>query len=722
MNSTVRLWFAAAISGAVSASLALTGTSVAAPPPTTRAEVVAPVEGGDPLGAEAVGVARSFVRAHAEEYGLSSADVKQLKVSSVVPTSHNGLTNVYLQQRVNHLEITGAILNVAVSSKGKVLRVASTAVWGAGKLANSPTPKISDVRAAQQAAQALGLEPDGSFASDDDATGPDRSRSLRKAGISHDRISVRLVYQEVKRGDLRLAWELVINQLDGLHWWQIRMDAATGAELGRNDWVAEDSHRVYPLPTEAPSFGPRELVADPATSASPFGWNDTNGVPGAESTVTSGNNVHAYTDLDSNNVPDPGSSPDGGPGLVFDFPLDLTQEPSTYRPAAVSQMYYSNNRIHDVLYRYGFDEAAGNFQVNNYGGGGAGGDAVNAEVQDGGGSNNGNFAHPPGRVQPPDADVRVQPHHPPSRPRPRQRLHPPRVRARPLQPAHGRPGQRQLPVELGAGGRGLERLPVLHADHARRHRAAGRTWHFHLRSRTGPRRPWVANQEVQHRHGDDQQPHLRLDQGGDLPALRRGGVGHDAVGPDVRPDRRARLRCRHGQRHGGQQHLAPARHRRPEAAAVQPGIRRRPGCDPGRRRHRLRGRQPVPDLEDLRTSRSGLQRAPGLAEQSDRRYPGFRPALDLQRCGRDHDRDAESGRAGPGADLRADRGEHVPGPGRGDRGRGDQRARRARLLRPRVCRLRRELPPRDGTPSPSPSGTCRRALPGTAVQGRWSRT
>ena len=213
-------------------------------------------------------------------------------------------------------------------------------------------------------------------------------------------MTARLVYQETKSGDLRLAWELGINQLDGQHWWQIRMDAATGKELGKTDWVAQDSHRVYPFPVEAPSFGARALVANPATSASPFGWNDTNGVAGAEDTHTIGNNVSAYTDLNNDNLPDPGSSPDGGAGLTFDFPIDLTQPPSAYRPAAVSNLYYANNRIHDVLHRYGFNEAAGNFQVNNYGNGALGNDPVNAEAQDGGGVNNANFATPPDGARP----------------------------------------------------------------------------------------------------------------------------------------------------------------------------------------------------------------------------------------------------------------------------------------------------------------------------------
>ena len=62
--------------------------------------------------------------------------------------------------------------------------------------------------------------------------------------------------------------------------------------------------------------------------------------------------------------------------------------------AAVTNLFYLNNVIHDRLYRYGFNEAAGNFQTNNFGKGGAGNDSVRAEAQDGGGTSNANFSTP----------------------------------------------------------------------------------------------------------------------------------------------------------------------------------------------------------------------------------------------------------------------------------------------------------------------------------------
>jgi len=178
------------------------------------------------------------------------------------------------------------------------------------------------------------------------------------------------------------------------------------------------SYNVYALPLESPFFGNRTLVVDPADPiASPFGWHDTNGVAGAEFTNTRGNNTHTYEDIANNNdLPDdpnpsndiPGASPDGGASLVFNHAFDLTafDGPSGFSVprfntanrslnASITNAFYWTNIIHDIAYQYGFDEASGNFQENNYGNGGLGSDSVNAESQDGGSTCNANFFTPP---------------------------------------------------------------------------------------------------------------------------------------------------------------------------------------------------------------------------------------------------------------------------------------------------------------------------------------
>jgi extracellular elastinolytic metalloproteinase len=114
--------------------------------------------------------------------------------------------------------------------------------------------------------------------------------------------------------------------------------------------------------------------------------------------------VNAYADTAADNAADPGSQPDGGAGLDFNHPIvtyDAT--PASYRDAAVDNLFYMNNVMHDVTFRYGFTEEAGNFQQTNYTGTGEGNDPVLAEAQDGSFVLNANFSTPPdgqsGRMQ-----------------------------------------------------------------------------------------------------------------------------------------------------------------------------------------------------------------------------------------------------------------------------------------------------------------------------------
>ena len=108
----------------------------------------------------------------------------------------------------------------------------------------------------------------------------------------------------------------------------------------------------------------------------------------------SGNNANAYLDRDANNGPDGGGT--AVTNGVFDAVADLAAEPTkaANQAVAVQNLFYLTNLMHDTLYLHGFDEAAGNFQADNFGKGGVGSDPVLAEAQDGSGMDNANFATP----------------------------------------------------------------------------------------------------------------------------------------------------------------------------------------------------------------------------------------------------------------------------------------------------------------------------------------
>jgi hypothetical protein len=150
------------------------------------------------------------------------------------------------------------------------------------------------------------------------------------------------------------------------------------------------SYNVFAFPLEAPTFGSRSLVTNPwIVASSPEGWHYDGTT---HYTNTRGNNVYAYEDAAGFNTP--GYSPDGGITRNFNYAFSINSDPALIQDASITNLFYVNNKVHDIFYKFGFNEASKNFQQTNFGLGGAGNDYVNAEAQDGGGTNNANFSTP----------------------------------------------------------------------------------------------------------------------------------------------------------------------------------------------------------------------------------------------------------------------------------------------------------------------------------------
>ncbi|GMU63804.1 MAG: hypothetical protein AMXMBFR36_00780 [Acidobacteriota bacterium] len=330
-----------------------------------------------PRSGDAEQVAIDFAWENLDLLGLTAGDLDGYEVTDRVVSAQSGVTHLYLRQRHAGLPVYNGQLHVNVADDGRILSVNNLFVPQLAEVINTTVPALAPEAAVAALAQHLGGA---------DLAGRPTSEP-------------QLMILPIRPGEARLVWNFNVDL--GNDWFDVTVDAVDGRVWTRFNWVADATYRVYETPVEHPGFATPAPPADgrtdavnPQNSTSPFGWHDTNGAAGAEFTTTQGNNVHAYTDVDANNVPDAGSSPDGGGSLIFTPALDLTQAPSANRPPAVVNLFYWNNIIHDIEYLYGFDEVRGNFQENNYGNGGAGSDYVQAEAQDGSGTCNANFGTP----------------------------------------------------------------------------------------------------------------------------------------------------------------------------------------------------------------------------------------------------------------------------------------------------------------------------------------
>ncbi|MBX3055053.1 MAG: M36 family metallopeptidase [Anaerolineae bacterium] len=381
-------------------------------------------------------IVQSYIYSHQAEMGLSAADLADVVITDQYTDADTATTHIYMRQRYDGKEVFNGNLSAHVAKDGAIINLYSDFVSDLAGAVNSRSAVLSVEQAAAAAIAAVGLSPDQPITVLKTSDSADSQTWLSDGGVSAMAIPGRLVYFQMDT-ELRLAWELQIETLDAQNYWVLLIDASNGRVLHQMNLVIHDhfgeldshamsegpiggvheetsahaaasvqrqnaappnSYEVFAMPSEYPDDGPRVIVSNPAHAiASPFGWHDTNGAAGAEFTITRGNNVSAYQDQDNDGTPEAGEQPDGGATLDFTgalVPLDLTQDPLNYVNAAIVNLFYWNNIVHDVFYVHGFTEPAGNFQVNNYGRGGLGNDDVRAEGQDGGGTNNANFLTP----------------------------------------------------------------------------------------------------------------------------------------------------------------------------------------------------------------------------------------------------------------------------------------------------------------------------------------
>ncbi|RKP10151.1 Fungalysin metallopeptidase-domain-containing protein [Thamnocephalis sphaerospora] len=221
---------------------------------------------------------------------------------------------------------------------------------------------------------------------------------IRGVPLVQGDIEARQAYIHSEKGTLEAAWEFFIDLNNNyLHPF---VSINNPRVIALCDWTAnagtDYKYNVVKLGTRDPVFSGRSIVTDPVHGeASLEGWNSIG--DGQVTDTTIGNNVQAHA---------PGRwffsslfRPKATNG-VFDFLLDLGKHYIYNRAAAVVNLFYMCNILHDLFYAYGFTEATGNFQTNNWGRGGLGNDAIVAIAQSSVSTKPAQFITPPDGIAP----------------------------------------------------------------------------------------------------------------------------------------------------------------------------------------------------------------------------------------------------------------------------------------------------------------------------------
>jgi uncharacterized repeat protein (TIGR01451 family) len=370
-----------------------------------------------------------FVR---EQLSKSNILVKGLYITDHYTSG--GITHTYFKESIGGIPIFNS--RGAIHYKDRSSVINNINFKKANKdSSTSVKAKITVFEAIDKVVSVKGLKQDAQFIQLENKEGRENRQLISAPEISIAPIPAKLQYYILDTGELRLAWELAIEDVRSAWYTDYLVDAESGDILEEISWTVECNHgsdvskecnhthdheyhtydksdksdliaesilvpntyEVFDLPVESPNFGSRSINTAPWNDnlvASPNGWHTIGGI---DYTTTRGNNTDTYLDDDNTNAPtgDDTSRAEGGSNLEFVFPLDVAGDPADYTDAAITNTFFWTNLMHDVWYNYGFDEQSGNFQEENYSLAGLGSDYVQSEVQDGLGACNANFGTPP---------------------------------------------------------------------------------------------------------------------------------------------------------------------------------------------------------------------------------------------------------------------------------------------------------------------------------------
>ena len=402
------------IVGVLSADHKLTGRSKAA-----RADIV-----------------RGFLANNNDLYGLERSEIAELKTVADYTNPAGNMSFVELEQRIDGIRVFQGNIHAGLTKNGELIQTSGLLVRGldraelagrknallsrtsnaAGGAASSAD---SAAQAVASAARSIDVEINPADLIVKEVSEDGTSVTFEPGPFTED-IKAELMFFPLEAGAATLSWTTTLWQ--DVPAYYTFVDAESGDLLWRknitNDQTQAATYSFYNDDSPAP-FSPfvglpgtnTQAPAIPRTTSTLISEHPSNNlgwIPDG-GTTTTGNNADAGLDLVAPNGIDVGSRPvsptrtfvyDYNPTPGLAIPGSSSPADADFRRGAVTNLFVWTNRYHDILYQYGFTEAARNFQQNNFGrnptGGTAnaiaGNDLVRAEAQDFSGTNNANFS------------------------------------------------------------------------------------------------------------------------------------------------------------------------------------------------------------------------------------------------------------------------------------------------------------------------------------------
>jgi hypothetical protein len=379
--------------------------------------------------------ALDLVKQNKTELDLTDIEISNSRISSTYYNSFAGTRMVYLQQThlsmdvYNQMQVIAFKNNRVVSNTGGFIKNIENRTN-----ATTGIPVFSAVDAVKKSLEDRNLATSQTI-NPVLTTNNNKHAEFSDLGVASENITADLIWVPKDGIGAQLCWQVQLVPKNSSDFWYLRIDAITNTITDKNNqtvscnWKASEnksvcyeqqeihaalgktenvhsgkivngaSYTVVPYPAESPQHAGGTpavrtnpwLLSPAGSNATSLKWN-SNGT--TDYSITRGNNVYAYEDRNADNIAGiAGNSTTSPDPLTFGNIYNFTLEPidPANQQAAITNLFYWNNIIHDLSYLYGFDEVSGNFQVNNLGRGGLGTDAVNAEAQDGSGSDNANF-------------------------------------------------------------------------------------------------------------------------------------------------------------------------------------------------------------------------------------------------------------------------------------------------------------------------------------------